>query len=91
MENRIDLKQRAYVHHEPLVYDSLGRLLIYDTAYLAIQNKSSLVKTLITYGAYYMTYGSYYADPYIAYKFYMWSGLSSLLTMGILGKRIEKS
>jgi hypothetical protein len=54
--NRINSSQRLYQHDEPIIFDSVGRYLVYDSMQFALKNRPSTTNTVLTAAAYYFAY-----------------------------------
>ncbi|CDW91764.1 UNKNOWN [Stylonychia lemnae] len=67
----------------------VGRLMIFDAIKQANVRKLGLISTALMMTSSYFGYFSYYADPYIAYKFYGWVGLTTFMTTMQLGRMIQ--
>ena len=87
---RINEQRRIYNHSEPLVFDHLGRYLIFDGFSFAAQNQGGFWNTISTLGSYYMSYNAYFAAPYVASTMYMWGGMASLLTIFNLARYLDR-
>ena len=87
---RINERLRTYVHNEDLVFDHLGRFLIYDALTFVVKNRGGVWNTMLTLGLYYGTYISYYANPYVASTFYIYSTFSGIFSLFNIARYFDK-
>ncbi len=87
---RINEQQRVYSHDMPLVFDNLGRYLIFDGLPFVLQTKPGTGNTLVTLASCFWAYNSYYAVPYVASSMYLSGTAAGFMVLGNIARIINE-
>ena len=89
VNTRINEQQRTYNHDRTLVFDNLGRYLIYDGVPMALSQKAGPINTLLTMGSFYWAYQAYYTLPFLASSMYLPGAAAGLMFLSNLARFVN--
>ena len=89
VNTRINEQQRVYNHDRPLVFDNLGRYLIYDGVPSALNQKPGTLNTLLTMGSFYWAYQAYYTVPYVVSNMYLPGAAATVMFFSNLARIVN--
>eukprot|EP00347_Sterkiella_histriomuscorum_P012766 403367304 len=90
IEARIDKDNHIYRHPEGLVFDPLGRCLIYDSLHFVQSRKVTFLNTLNMSIGGCFAYNAYFAVPFTSGYFYFWTGFGVLSYLAALSRYADR-
>ena len=78
---KINESKRIYNHSDTIVFDYLGRCLLFDGIQFQLKAQPGLPSTMITMGSAYMAYSAYYAVPFVAFNAQVYGAICAIITL----------